>query len=464
MKCYKCGSRLAANLDVCSKCGQNVRLYKKIIKTANAYYNLGLTKAQVRDLSGASVALRMCLSLDKKNIHARNLLGLIYMEIGEISLALREWVISRNLQMRNNPADRYLKEIQSNQNRLEELDQNIKKYNLALRYAQTDGKDLAIIQLKKVINVNPKMICAQLLLALLYMKDQKYDRAEKTLKACLKIDKGNTTANRYLDELQILRGITGNAAERKEEKTRRVSRQDVIIPVHTRAVSSYLMTMLYIFIGIIIGFGALHFVAMPDAEKKFAEDYNNKLLVYQEEVQSGKAQIDNLNGDIDDLEQEIKNLEAELAMYVKSVDDADQERLTIVEAYDLTLEMMQLFYEGDYISVSGYYEKLTPETIDSDKYRQVYDYIMVQHRQQMFDTCYNNGIATQQGQNPHGAIPLLEAALRIMPESADAWFWTGVCYHQTGDKATADTYYNYVIEHFPGTPAAAQAEAQKAQP
>ena len=53
-------------------------LYKKIMHVSNMYYNEGLERAGVRDLSGAINSLRQSLKFNKNNIEARNLLGLVY--------------------------------------------------------------------------------------------------------------------------------------------------------------------------------------------------------------------------------------------------------------------------------------------------------------------------------------------------------------------------------------------------
>ena len=90
MRCYKCNSVLTDN-DYCLKCGADVSVYKIVVKSSNSYYNLGLAKAQVRDLTGAVAALKTSLKINKSNIKARNLLGLVYFEIGETALALKEW-------------------------------------------------------------------------------------------------------------------------------------------------------------------------------------------------------------------------------------------------------------------------------------------------------------------------------------------------------------------------------------
>lgn len=57
MRCYKCGCVLSAN-DTCAKCGTDVSIYKKTARVSDIYYNKGLEKARVRDLSGAIETLK----------------------------------------------------------------------------------------------------------------------------------------------------------------------------------------------------------------------------------------------------------------------------------------------------------------------------------------------------------------------------------------------------------------------
>ena len=107
MKCYNCGAKLGRE-NICPECGVNVKIYKKIVMASNEYYNDALAKASVRDLSGAIESLKTSLKFNKLNIDARNLLGLIYFEMGEVVEALTEWVISKNYQPAENTASRYL--------------------------------------------------------------------------------------------------------------------------------------------------------------------------------------------------------------------------------------------------------------------------------------------------------------------------------------------------------------------
>ncbi len=83
MRCIYCGTPLSS-IDYCTGCGADVTLLKRIGRISNLLYNAGLEKAQVRDLSGAIACLKRSLKFNKENVAARNLLGLVYFETGEV--------------------------------------------------------------------------------------------------------------------------------------------------------------------------------------------------------------------------------------------------------------------------------------------------------------------------------------------------------------------------------------------
>ena len=105
---------------------------RRLTAISNSYYNIGLEKAHQRNLSGAIVCLNKALQFNKHHIEARNLLGLVYYEIGEIGEALVSWVISSNIEPSGNRALRFLDRLQRKENRLDIYEQNIHKYNQAL--------------------------------------------------------------------------------------------------------------------------------------------------------------------------------------------------------------------------------------------------------------------------------------------------------------------------------------------
>lgn len=144
---------------------------KKIIRQSNAWYNDGLSKARIRDLSGAVQSLRRSLQYNRDNITARNLLGLVYYGRGEVVEALIEWIISKNLRPRDNIANGYIRSIQNSARELEVINQAVKRYNQCLISCR-QNEDMAIIQLKKVTAAHPTFLKAHQLLALLYLHTQ----------------------------------------------------------------------------------------------------------------------------------------------------------------------------------------------------------------------------------------------------------------------------------------------------
>ena len=267
MICYKCGCSLSEH-DFCTNCGADVTLYKKIIGASNYFYNDGLAKANIRDLSGAIASLRQCLKLNKNHVEARNLLGLIYFETGEVVAALSEWVISTNLRPKKNIAEDYINMIQDNQARLDTINATIKRYNQALASCQQDGLDIAVIQLKKVLSLNPKFVRAHQLLALLYINAEEWEKAQKELLKCKQIDHNNTLTLLYLKEVeavsQPVEGIKTNGKRKKESDVVKYQsgNETIIQPINNKE-SRGASTLINLGVGLLIGIAACWYLMVP---------------------------------------------------------------------------------------------------------------------------------------------------------------------------------------------------------
>lgn len=278
MYCYRCNGTLDLKKNTCSRCGTDIRMYKKIVYASNRYYNEGLLKAQARDLSGAYEALKTSIHLYKKNINARNLLGLVSYEMGESAEALKHWVISKNMTNGMNLADRFINQMKKNMRDLDSDAHGIRKYNQALEYAKNGSTDMAVIQLKKVISVHTNMVKAYELLALLYIEGEKYDQARKILNRCLEVDKGNPQALSYLKELDELEGKTGM---RSVGVVGDEDREQLIIPVRFRDYGSYLSNAVYIIVGALLGIAIAWFVIVPGKVDEANTGINDAMRSYE---------------------------------------------------------------------------------------------------------------------------------------------------------------------------------------
>ncbi len=74
--------------------GDYMEYTQKVVYQSNYWYNDGLKKAKIRDMTGAVTSLKKSLQFNSENIAARNLLGLVYYGRGEVGEALVEWILS----------------------------------------------------------------------------------------------------------------------------------------------------------------------------------------------------------------------------------------------------------------------------------------------------------------------------------------------------------------------------------
>ena len=307
--CPKCARPLDAD-HFCDHCQLSVSVYNKIKDSSKVLYNQGLQKAKVRDLSASIDLLSRSVRLNKNNTDARNLLGLIYFEIGETVSALQQWVVSKNLNPKDNEAVYFLNQVQDNQSYLDKLNQAIKKYNQSLVYIDQGSVDLAIIQLKKVTSLNPKYVKAFALLALCYIKEGQEDKAKKTLFKVLSIDKSNYIARKYLDEIGQDTVSSDDFKEDKPKKRSNVSSIG-IRPVRTK-VNNAMFQFVAMAIGIAVGLAIMNFMVMP-----------SRIDTKDGEINEIAADLSAAETDLKTLNEEKVRLEAELSDSVAFGDTSD---------------------------------------------------------------------------------------------------------------------------------------------
>ena len=302
MNCMNCGAFLIdKELDYCPNCGCNVLIQKKVDYLSRQYYNQGLEKASVRDLSGAISCLKQSLIYNKHNIQARNLLGLVYFETGEVVAALSEWVISKNLQPNRNLATEYINKLQANSNKLEAINETIRKYNDALNLCREGHEDMAAIRLKRILTQNPKLIKGYHLLALIQMKEGEYNKARRTLRKAVRIDKTNTTTLRFLREIDEQTGVTtklerqnkkrifrnGAAAKRESDG----NEGEVVIQTPAYKEQSRISLFFMLAAGFAAGLLAFYLLAVPAIRQGIYREANQQIVKYSDAVSSQGAEL-----------------------------------------------------------------------------------------------------------------------------------------------------------------------------
>ena len=322
MNCMNCGAFLTdMDLDYCPNCGYNVLIQKKVDYLYKIFYNQGLEKASIRDLSGAIACLKQSLMYDKRNIRARNLLGLVYFETGEVVSALSEWVISKNLQPTRNLASEYINKLQANPNKLAAINETIKKYNHALMLCREGHEDMAAIQLRKILTQNSKLIKGYHLLALIQMKNGEWNKARRILKKAARIDKTNTTTLRFLREVDEQTGVTTRLEKKKKGLFRSGTKENldtdilgserVAQPTVYRE-HSKVSVFFILMAGIAAGAVAFWLLAVPAIRQGIYQEANQQIVQYSESLASQGAELTKAQGEAKESGDTVESVTQEL--------------------------------------------------------------------------------------------------------------------------------------------------------
>ena len=449
MICYNCGSVLT-NSDYCGHCGMDVSVYKRIVKLSNTYYNAGITKARNRDLAGAADVLRRSIKLDKHNIDARNLLGLVYFEMGETVQAFSEWVMSTNLQPSNNPADKYLKAIEQDRSKVDELNNTIKKFNIALSYARQGTDDMAIIQLKKVLNQNPNFVKASQLLCLLYMKNGQYERARRTIRKSLKVDKCNPLSIRYLREITTYmeeekktdpegrmerrRKLRGNMVDRPY-----LSGDDVIIPKNDFKESiSGAQSILHIIIGILLGAALVYFIVTPAKVNDQRNKINDTKIDYNQKMAVKNTSLSDLKNKYDKISKENEKLKASSSSSKGKTDN-----------YTNILEAVDFYIDQNYNNSAKALQKIDSSVkMNSSAFDKVYKRMSKKLSGKIASSAYDAGMDAMNVEDYDEAIKQFNKCIETDKKNDEAMYYLAWAYKHNNDNANALKWFKKIADDF----------------
>ena len=437
MYCYHCGSPLDES-GYCPVCHTDVHLFKKIVATANQHYNVGLRRAKERDLHGAAESLNRSLRLYKMNTDARNLLGLVYYEMGDYPSAITEWSISRALQPEYNDAEEYLEELIGGVRR-DDLNQDIRKYNQALIYNEQGNDDLALIQLKKVVSDLPNFIDARKLLALILTNQGNYEEARAQIRAAAKIDRKDRELQRYLKFIGKARRQSG--VRRRQRGTNSVTRQSgtqtIIEPKFSRF-SGPRSTVINVAVGLVLGIVVFYFLAVPSIRSSVYQEANRTVVELQERATAEASTVDALQAQIDSLNEEVaeyasadaentaalatyRHLVAAYAAILEDDTDTAKSELTQIDQDDLTADELEV-YSAMYIEAC------------SEEMAQMYADIYDAYKDEDYDT----------------TIELAEQLTAIQEEYRDGeiLLYLGIAYYQTGQTDAASETLEKVVSSY----------------
>lgn len=444
-KCFYCGNPIGEDEHSCRFCGANQRVYRMIKASSERAYNDGLVKAKAHDLSGAIESLNRSVRYNKRNVKARDLLGLVYMKYGEPVLALREWVIAKNFEPEDPLADRYLNSVSSDAGLFDRIDQGTKKFNTAYKYARAKAYDLATLELKAVVKENPGMVKARQLLALIYIHDEEYQKANLELKAAREIDENNPLTARYIKEVNS-HLISDKKKKKKERQERKATvaindgHDVVLMPRQTfiEALDNSKSGLFNILIGIAIGILAFIFVVSPTMKQRENEETRKALITANSTSASSKSDLASTQKTVDDLNRKLEKYEG---------------KADVKGSYEYLIQAQQAVTASSDGSTdadpSKTLEKANQKLLGENG-KALYKSLTEQIDQTTLTSKYKEGQQALRDRDYKTAVDDLEAVIDIDDtyDNGDAMYQLAQAYENNGDIDNALKYYRKVAKDY----------------
>lgn len=450
MKCPNCKTSNNKG-HICKNCGINITAFLKSIRVSNLLYNKGLARANQGELSHAIQVLQQSIKFNKNNYVARNLLGLVYYEVGQIGDALKQWILSSNMVKANNLAMIYMQRIQNNPEDLYGKNDAIIIYNQALSYVSQKNDDMAIIQLKKALEINPNLVKAINLLTFCYLIQNNKDSALELIKKTLLLDKTNKFAINY----HIT--ITGKPPKRPDNPQKTSISKPISPPSIYNSVdekrSGFGFISLYHILSFLIGgvvvFGMLFFFVMPgwvgDMEQQIStlnQDLETIRYNYNTHQEQSSNQIVALQLENEALQLSLDELQTSLLAINQEQSIAQAQQLVatnqLVDAAEILYNINMDIIVPEYVSAI---EVLKETAFGGAAF-----------------SLYNEGLSLYNQGNFEIAIGFFERSLRFAELSVgssyfmdDAIYFLGRIAQHQGNYDWAITLFNEIINDYPNS-------------
>lgn len=449
MRCGNCG-HIVESGEICPKCGIDIVVFSRAKNISIRLYNKGLSLAKRNDLSTSISLLEQSLLFDKKNIDARNLLGVIYCEVGRIAEGLRHWIVSASFKKEDNLSIKYIEFLQKNARKMELWNDSVLMYNKALEYLKNGSDDLAIIQLKKALDINPEFIDACNLMTLCCIDEKNYSRANQFIDTVLNKDCRNPFALSYRNHIS---NLSNNKGMRKIEKVQN-SKQPSLSPskktdsapplprykrheknnsfIEQKVVFSFFagigITLLVIFV--------LWFPAIIETKDEEILNLSAQLSAYTGSTNMSPEEVLQLRSNLENLEAENKLLRSE---------ETKQANLELLQ------KAISFLADKDYVNCVNIAN--TIETLGfSDEDLYTYNTIKATAYPEAANILYNQGKGEYLNNRFTEAKINLENALNYTTTENfidDAYFYLGKIAEQNKSYEEARAHYTKILEEYP---------------
>lgn len=345
-----------------------------------------------------------------------------------------------------------IEKYSQNQNVSEQMIDSVKAYNKALEYLRTGSEDIAMIELKRVVAINPNLGQAVNLLGLCYAYTNQLDKAEALFN---KVVEGESNVLRAADYLNFIsagdngmpkrnikqnKSVTTNKVKASENKKEAVNKKsysnDEVKPEYLlfkkfgSLVGQKPVALIFNIVSVICLVAALilFFSSSKGADKASAA-----------EPKANTTINDNMNGESDDVNQLKKQL-AEANLKLKQIQMSDQIN-----------QASTLYNQKKYVEAADKLSAIPVHDLSADQKKR-YDSLKTSVIEKAANQLTTEGNTLYNRRNYAEAIVKLEKVFAL----GDNWsfgdkalYILGKSYVEIGDKQKGAEAYQKLINQYP---------------
>ena len=440
MKCPNCQKNFTKG-SKCPHCMVDTILYMGIVRLSDKLYNKALERLNASDFSHGIELLTKSITINKNHVPARNLLGLALFEVGHVGEALKHWIISQGLLSEENPAAKYIESVNKSSRQLEKLNDAVGMYNQALGHIKQKSDDLAIIQLKKAIDINPRFVDALNLLTLCYLIQSDKDRALTMADRALAVDAFNPVTLNYYAAISPGRKPFRNTAPKPNLRNAPPQTKGLYKSIgleEKKQTNFHIAEILTFIIGVICAGAVFFFMLMPAMDDR----HERELSRAQQELIDAELAYASLQqqheNDLDNLQLEMAGL-VEARVLVEADLEAQQRVNHVNQAY-------WFFLDDDLRRAVDMLDDFDRHGLPHDVLERL-ETVLESSYPRLGLSYYNSGLDAFRANDFHMALVYLDDAHRFLDEEATQWnrllFMLGRVHYLDGRH---DTAYDFLTQ------------------
>lgn len=346
----------------------------------------------------------------------------------------------------------------SNPNMPDNIRNSIMLYNKALDDFRTKSEDMAIIQLKKAISLNPDFHEAKNLLGILYMYVGENDKAAQAFQKVIDAEKNSIIALKYLKEIDSSYEPTVKKREkdkkRKDKRSRNTGPNQPLERIESKTKASFSIKKLVriweykpmdtarLLMGFIFG---VVLVFLLSYKYYFKEEDNeplnqlkaeNKVVIEQrDEIQ---REYDALNEKYQGLNSKFQEVKEQVDYYLNTSKLMEIEKLASESKYREAADAMLLLKNTNFTGV------------EKEKFDKMAQDIMPKAAQNE----YNEGRNLYNNRNYREAVDRFERSRSYSGDwkySVNNLYYLGVCYQELNNSTKALEVFEEVVNKYPKT-------------